>query len=304
MATFFTFKWYWGGDAAKRILTTLLWDFRGASILHDDHPQLTFNSLDYKRKDSNTEISHYLNRYYRPPLVTFILVICHIFLILCAAWAKDEPPSPKEEVFSTFQPQLPAADQASNSDFGHNFGNGNASGSLSRWWTFTTPRQAERFPDSDNSPIRELNRKQSIFKDKRRSWLATPTIREPSTSFSKHAFEKSSVDPEQQGGSGSARKPWDMRISMPTRPFTVNQVNSPGWETPWTSRAGAQGPFHSRSHNGYIENEEENLETHSGEGGAHTSKWKDRKKRLRIFLLNNAYVPLVSSLIPLFHFNR
>ncbi|KAE9410983.1 hypothetical protein BT96DRAFT_983646 [Gymnopus androsaceus JB14] len=108
-------------------------------------------------------------------------------------WAKDEPPSPKEEVSSTPQPQSRPEDLASfrsNSDYGHNNRNTSGSGSLSRWWAFTLPRQAGRIPqNTDELPqLRPLNRKSSTFRDRRKSWL-----REPAASLSKRAFEKSSV---------------------------------------------------------------------------------------------------------------
>ncbi|KAE9410984.1 hypothetical protein BT96DRAFT_244814 [Gymnopus androsaceus JB14] len=83
-------------------------------------------------------------------------------------------------------------------------------------------------------------------------------------------------------------------MPTPRPPFTLNQVNSPGWETPWTSRAGAQGPFHSRlGHGGDEDEEEENLESHSDTSGANVSRWKSRRKKLRMFLLTHPYVPLL-----------
>ncbi|KAJ3925869.1 MAG: hypothetical protein NXY57DRAFT_1030771 [Lentinula lateritia] len=224
-------------------------------------------------------------------------------------WAKDEPPSPKEET-STSEPQLLPHSTFSNdvasvlsSEYGKHSREG--SSSLSRWFAFTMPRQAGRpfqNQNGDDTPARELHRKASTFKDKRRSWLANSNIREPPPSFSKHTIEKNASDPERNGEAQPKRRDWNLSISMPTprATFTVNQTNSPGWETPWTSRVGAQGPFRSRSRHeegpGY--EDEENLESHSGLSGSNDdSRWESRRKRLRIFLLSNPYVPLLFRLV-------
>jgi hypothetical protein len=220
-------------------------------------------------------------------------------------WAKDEPPSPQDVPFST--PRLltrptssgDLASFRSHSDIGPD--NGNGSSSLSRWFPFTLPRQSGRVmqhAEHEQSPP-QLNRKASLFKDKRRSWLPNQSIREPPSSFSKRRSEKTTAR-QAEIPSSNYRNDWNLSIALPApAPFTVNQTDSPGWETPWTSRAGAQGPFHSRSrHDASNYDEEENLEGHSGSSETHDdSKWKSRRKRLRIFLLNNPYVPLLFRLI-------
>ncbi|KAJ3918975.1 hypothetical protein F5877DRAFT_90349 [Lentinula edodes] len=89
-------------------------------------------------------------------------------------------------------------------------------------------------------------------------------------------------------------------MPTPCATFAVNLTNSPGWQTPSTSRVGEQGPFLSRSRHeqgpGY--EDEENLESHSGLSGSNDdSRWESRRKRLRIFLLSNPYVPLLFRLV-------
>ncbi|KAF9068113.1 hypothetical protein BDP27DRAFT_1392918 [Rhodocollybia butyracea] len=225
-------------------------------------------------------------------------------VITVPPWAKDEPPSPQEAPSSTPQLQphpAAAADVASssNSDFSSTDRNSN---SLSRWFAFTLPRQTARAPQSpDEESPRGLTRRPSFFADKRRSWvIGTPTI--PTAAFPRRAHEKSPADPGSE-----KRKNWNISIAMPTpprAPFTRNQADSPGWETPWTARVGAQGPYHSRSRRGgvsYDEDVEENLEGNSGSTESHDdhSKWKTRRKRLRLFLLNHPYVPLLFRLINL-----
>ncbi|KAJ3995024.1 hypothetical protein F5050DRAFT_1770330 [Lentinula boryana] len=218
-------------------------------------------------------------------------------------WAKDEPPSPQEET-STSASQLQAHSTSTNdvasfrsSQYGKHQREG--SSSLSRWFAFTMPRQGAKPPQDDEAtPIRELHRKASTFRDKRLSWLANTTIREPPPSISK---EKNTADTERNGEARPKRRDWNLSISMPTprAPFTVNQSNSPGWETPWTSRVGAQGPFRSRSR--HDEGSRYGDEENSGLSGSNDdTRWDSRRKRLRIFLLNNPYVPLLFRLINMF----
>ncbi|KIK71169.1 hypothetical protein GYMLUDRAFT_185624 [Collybiopsis luxurians FD-317 M1] len=215
-------------------------------------------------------------------------------------WAKDEPPSPQEEPTSPHQIPLSSGDVASfrsNSDFDHHNG---GSSSLSRWFAFTLPRQGRVMQVPDDDP-QSSGGKSSLLKDKRKPWLHSPNVREPPPSFSKRTGEKNSVVSSGPRPSGSGRrKEWSLSIAMPTprAPFTMNQTNSPGWETPWTSRAGAQGPFHSRSRDGYPYDEDVNPESQTGSSGSHDdTMWKSRRKRLRIFLLNNPYVPLLFRII-------
>ncbi|KAF5390308.1 hypothetical protein D9757_002816 [Collybiopsis confluens] len=224
------------------------------------------------------------------------------------AWAidEDETPSPQEE--PSLPQQIPgastdAASFRSNSDLGRNrHRHHEGSSSLSRWFAFTLPRHSGReFQDS----AFESNGKTFLFKDKRKSWLPSPTVREFPSSFSKRTNEKNPAGSSEHRPMGSERrKEWHMSIAMPpaSAPFTMNQTNSPGWETPWTSRVGAQGPFHARSREGGSAFDEgEILESHTGTSGSHDdSRWKSRRKRLRIFLLNNPYVPLLTLSFKLF----
>lgn len=79
----------------------------------------------------------------------------------------------------------------------------------------------------------------------------------------------------------------------PTAPFTVTHNASPGWDTPWTSRQGAQGPFDARDSND-IEHPLESMESSHSATSADTGRvWKRRRKLFRTFILHNHYVPLL-----------
>ena len=86
---------------------------------------------------------------------------------------------------------------------------------------------------------------------------------------------------------------WGFHIPVPARvplTLTIAQNDTPGWDTPWTPRA---QPLPSMS--GDAEARETNADESSGSGKEQDlTVWARRRKRLRVFFLNNTYVPLVS----------
>ncbi|ESK98309.1 hypothetical protein Moror_59 [Moniliophthora roreri MCA 2997] len=207
-------------------------------------------------------------------------------------WAKDEPPSPNEEKQENdhrVTPDSRPSDVASlQSTLPHD-------GAPSRWWAFTLPRPKD--PQSsqyllENKP----ERKSTPFRGSR-SWLPSSTsgLRESST-FSRRVGEKTNESEE----TPRSRREWNLTIPMPaaTAPFTVTHNTTPGWETPWTSRSTAQGPRrnHERDNSYGLGNPIEESSESSSEH-QHATTWQKRKKRLRIFLLSNTFVPLLFRVI-------
>ncbi|KAG7099325.1 hypothetical protein E1B28_001183 [Marasmius oreades] len=214
-----------------------------------------------------------------PPLSTVITV---------PPWAKDEPPSPKEplDVQHGPTPESRASDVASFQS--------TIDGAPSRWWAFTLPR-----PNKETNPseyLLETKPKPTTFRSSK-SWLpsSTSAFRDSST-FSRRLGEKPNTN--ENGGDQPARQPWNRTIQMPSpiAPFTSAHNPTPGWETPWTARPDAQGPNRNlETGNSYIfENAAESSENNSHED---QKSWTARKKRFRIFLLTNTYVPLLFRVI-------
>lgn len=73
-------------------------------------------------------------------------------------------------------------------------------------------------------------------------------------------------------------------LPAPHSPTTLAQTKTPGWDLPWSPRAPGQA---NGSWNGILENEQENEDEKM-------SLWQRRKKRIRVYMLTNTYVPLVS----------
>lgn len=205
-----------------------------------------------------------------------------------SAWAKDEPPSPKDDgSIHEFTTDSRLSDVASYQS--------SHPGSPSRWWTFTTsPRPRDQFLEP-GTPIR-TERKNLTFKDRSISWL--PTTTGPNALTRKFDRVRSG------SGSNEPKSPsndWNLSIQLPPpteQPFTLAHTATPGWDTPWTSRAAAQGPNHHRRRSGSygMSDVAEEGDTSSSHATKSLSPHQQRIKLLRRFILSNPYVPLVSTL--------
>ncbi|KAJ7783911.1 hypothetical protein DFH07DRAFT_789617 [Mycena maculata] len=202
-------------------------------------------------------------------------------VITSPPWAKDEPPSPTDEPFLDVQHATESRPSVAS------FHSTYPSDSPSRWWAFTRPRgdsdaNEQLSPQTENKP----DRKNVSFKDRSISWL--PSQRDGSTTFPRRI--------RQQSRASSINRNWNLSITLPTPPqasFTLQHNITPGWDVPWTSRVGAQGPpgrHNSEGASNFTEEEEEDspVDPHKN-----YSVWHRRRKRLRAFILTNNYVPLL-----------
>lgn len=110
----------------------------------------------------------------------------------------------------------------------------------------------------------------------------------PATIRDGTSFQRREKDPET--GATSPRSNWDLTIPLPSAPapFTLAHNRTPGWESPWSARTpnrGSSSPNHSY---GLVEEEADKEEDQDK-----SPTWRNRKKRLRAFVLTNTYVPLV-----------
>ncbi|KAF8807514.1 hypothetical protein BYT27DRAFT_7189586 [Phlegmacium glaucopus] len=192
-------------------------------------------------------------------------------------WARDEPPSPKEQVGSTTQGAQSADSRIS--DTSSLQSNIPPSDSASRWWSFTSRTRQEPFALLPHSPKPE----KKSFRDISLSWMSTSSSMREGSTFIRRDKEKGS----------DALSP-HLRSSVPTSAqlpttVTLSHIDTPGWDTPWTSQPIAQDPFpHFRRGSPY--DPEQDLATTNHE---HLSEWSWSKKRIRSFILSNAYVPLL-----------
>ncbi|KAJ6604765.1 hypothetical protein DFH09DRAFT_1019072 [Mycena vulgaris] len=200
-------------------------------------------------------------------------------VITSPPWAKDEPPSPKEENFTDTHHATESRPSVAS------FQSTYASNEPSRWWAFTRPRgDSDASPEQLMSPAKP-DRKSVSFKDRSISWL--PTQRDGSSALPRRN--------RQQSRASSINRNWNLSITLPTPPaasFTMQHSVTPGWDVPWTSRVGAQGPpgRHNSDASGFTEDERDDSPV---DPGKQKTLWGRRRKRLRAFILSNAYVPLL-----------
>ncbi|KAK0456437.1 hypothetical protein ARMSODRAFT_949092 [Armillaria solidipes] len=207
-------------------------------------------------------------------------------------WAKDEPPSPKE------QPSISDFHYVSESR-PSDIGSFQSVASPSRWWTFTHPWPTHSGPTSyPDDPSKSEKKPQNSFKDRSMAWLpSSATAFREGSSFVRRG-EKGPDSPEH---AQRHRRDWNLSISLPTpvaNPFTLTHNATPGWETPWTARPTAQGPSRSEERDdGYGFGDVEHAS--SSTSSRDITVWQRRKKRLRAFILTNTYVPLLFRFINL-----
>ena len=76
--------------------------------------------------------------------------------------------------------------------------------------------------------------------------------------------------------------------------MTLAHNTTPGWDSPWTPRPPTDLIARIRS-NGHGTIHEEESDSHEEEGHEKLGTWARRRKKYRMFMLTNVYVPLVST---------
>ena len=186
------------------------------------------------------------------------------------AWARDEPPSPTEQIGSTTQGTLSTESRiiCDTSSLQSN----PLENSASRWWPFTSPTRRE-FPS--------IKPERKSFRDISLSWIsASSSIREGS------AFIRKDKEKEPDTLLPHIQVSVPTSTPLPTT-ATLPQAATPGWDTPWTSQPQDALPQLTR---GSLYGSEQGLPTTNHE---HLSKWSRSKKRIRSFIITNIYAPLV-----------
>lgn len=204
-------------------------------------------------------------------------------LISCynTAWARDEPPSPKEPALSP--KEGPHVDETRASDVG-SFQSDPSEGT-SRWWTFTLPRTSRhQQQESLNLLPTSSKSERRGFRDISLPWMLTSSAsqREVSTVLRR--------DKEKESNCDSPHLTMTMPAPPPA-PYTLAHTNTPGWDTPWTSRPAAQGPARVDREDSYGFEEDHGSDSPSSDKDL--SGWALRRKQIRSFILVNTYVPLV-----------
>lgn len=158
----------------------------------------------------------------------------------------------------------------------------------SRWWTFALPR---------TRPLDGLDRVPASPKPERKTFRDISLPWMLSQRESAFAAMRKDKEKEKEENSDDNNTP-NLTVPIPagSNPvqYTLSHTSTPGWETPWSARLGAQGPRRPHRESYGFEEMEEN---ESNRSHKEHSPWQRRKKKLRAFILINTYVPLVSRLL-------
>ena len=222
-----------------------------------------------------------------------------------AAWARDEPPSPKEYEPNEGAGRLyPDPRRPSDVASQHSSAPGDDPGP-SRWWTFARhrPTDSGSIPLSPSSPTRPPRRPRDGSRSMSIPWLTGSMLRRSQEQQQEAVAESELESPstvrgvstedgrtgaasvDELGGATRLNNRSRLRIDMPppNAQFTLAQNITPGWETPWTSaHPNGSGVRIGSSRDEASQHDEEKL-----------TPWQRRRKRLRAYMMYNVYVPLV-----------
>jgi len=199
-------------------------------------------------------------------------------------WARDEPPSPGEEPpTSTYRQHFPppVLDRPSEhrpsdvTSYQSSVGDENIAGP-SRWWAFTRQRLGE----GANQPLAAQAARLGFNRDRSLSvaWLAASLSRRPGDGETSPRDRDIRIESD-------FRPPEQLHLELPQPPHsptTVAQTKTPGWDIPWSPRVPGQPPV---AWDTMADSDRESVEK--------SGLWQRRKKRIRVYMLTNTYVPLL-----------
>lgn len=158
----------------------------------------------------------------------------------------------------------------------------------SRWWAFTRHRPDDSAGQSLTAHAARHGMSSNRDRSLSVSWLSTSLSRRPQDGETNG--NSRDEEPERIGTDFRPEAVSEDRLHLdlppaPQSPITLAQTRTPGWETPWTPRApGVTWDID------VGDNEQE-------DEGEKLSKWQKRKKRIRVYMLTNTYVPLLFRLV-------
>ncbi|KZP31216.1 hypothetical protein FIBSPDRAFT_945244 [Athelia psychrophila] len=217
-------------------------------------------------------------------------------IVTSPPWATDEPPSPTSDDDDNHTILGRQSDSNTRpSDVASSYHSSAQPGSAteSRWWAFTRgPGEQQHPPASSGEPPTgaavdtpspqgspKLEKRGIMFRERSKAWLPiTRRSHDASANSKSPGFDKHRTEHNEDGGPSS----WGLTIDLPSppsAPFTMAQSQTPGWNSPWTPRVPNQP----------LSEEEEIFGRDSDEG----EKTMSRRKKLRVFILTNTFVPLL-----------
>lgn len=154
----------------------------------------------------------------------------------------------------------------------------------SRWWAFTRHRPG----DSASQPLAFSPARQMRDRSLSMAWLKPTLTRRSTEHEAGEAARQRAAD--DVGRPERAVPPRNMHLDLPPpmtpSPITLAQTRTPGWDIPWSPRAPGEEAIS-------WDQEAEELTDSRDDDTEKGGRWQRRKKRARVYMLTNAYVPLV-----------
>jgi hypothetical protein len=187
-------------------------------------------------------------------------------VITSPPWARDESPSPTEDVTESAGAATTAAGISIVTDVpGHQHYDGSVAPG-SRWWTFASSRPP-RSPRNDKAhPTR--GKKRLSLRGRSMMWISSGSWRPPGDT---HGGALASPTRNDVGE-------WDPHL--PRLSYQQAPAPTPGWDIPWAPRSTTE-----TSEREYFLNATDDDNNPSG--------WSKRKHVFRAFILSNPFVPLL-----------
>ncbi|KAI0080247.1 hypothetical protein K474DRAFT_1590015, partial [Panus rudis PR-1116 ss-1] len=215
----------------------------------------------------------------------------------CLAWARDEPPSPYDQDAPAGASRDHLSDQARPSidvaSFQSSLPDDQVAGP-SRWWAFTRHRPdgsltsplSPRQPSQEDSSWRGSHNRE---RSRSIAWLASSISRRPNEDGSAKGKDPESLSRIPEAPSRANTSGMHLDLPAPDPVITLAQNKTPGWDTPWSPRP----PNDLISRHAPNGNAEHGSSQHSDNEKEMLSPWQRRRKRFRVYILTNVYVPLL-----------
>jgi hypothetical protein len=201
--------------------------------------------------------------------------------LVCVAWARDESPTPPEESRVTVSPENSLRRGFGSRPSGHDDGSFQSSeAGPSRWWIFTRSNLPQGGEVNQQTPADLDNERITQSLPEKFNALATPAtiqdVRRPET--------------QEDTTQSTSQNPRMLLNSSTVALDTILNIKSHTLDSPWTERPPLA--YRDARHRTWSEKEGD-----EGDDQSYPKTWRRRKNKLRVFLLANPYVPLVSSLV-------
>jgi len=222
-------------------------------------------------------------------------------VVTAPPWARDEPPSPfDQEPLGHSREHL--SEQPRTSDVASYQSSTDGTAGPSRWFAFTRHGPEESLTSHRHPPVKPTPSQEDEgspnFRPQHRdrslsvAWITASLNRRTQDEKVMSRRGKDIEAPQVTNSRLQDRSGFHLDLPAPEPVMTMAHNKTPGWDSPWSPRPPADlvaritngaNPSRLRSSENLTDSDNEKL----------LSKWARRRKRYRLYILTNPYVPLL-----------